>query len=45
MRDRHARAARVLADLRYAPFPDVGGAIPELQELPGNVRRVDFGKG
>ncbi|HMI85118.1 MAG TPA: tyrosine-type recombinase/integrase [Polyangiaceae bacterium] len=33
MLERYARAAKVLADLRYEPFPDISGAIPELAAL------------
>jgi hypothetical protein len=33
MLERYARAAKVLADLRYEPFPDIGRAIPELTAL------------
>lgn len=40
MRARYARAARVLADLRYDPFPDISRAIPELGNLPANVVRL-----
>lgn len=42
MIDRYDRGAQTLADLEYAPFPDISGGIPELaptraqlpQELP-----------
>jgi len=40
MRARYARAARVLADLKYEPFPSLDGAVPELWELPDNVRSI-----
>jgi integrase len=30
---RYTRAAQTLADLRYVPFPDISGAIPELAPL------------
>jgi integrase len=40
MRGRYARAARVLADLRYEPFPALEGSIPELWDAPGNVRSI-----
>jgi hypothetical protein len=33
MLERYARAAKVLADLRYEPFPDISRAIPELAAL------------
>ena len=33
MIDRYARAAQTLADLRYEPFPEISGAIPELDPL------------
>jgi hypothetical protein len=41
---RYDRGARMLADLQYEPFPDISRALPELADLPENVRRVDFGK-
>lgn len=40
MRARYARAARLLADLKYVPFPSLVGAIPELWEATGNVRAI-----
>lgn len=40
MLTRYARQARTLADLRLEPFPAIGKAIPELGELPANVRRM-----
>ena len=40
MRGRYARAARVLADLKYEPFPSLDGWVPELWELPDNVRSI-----
>jgi integrase len=40
MRGRYARAARVLADLRYEPFPSLEKAIPELWESEDNVRSI-----
>jgi len=40
MRARYARAARVLADLKYEPFPSLEKSIPELWELPDNVRSI-----
>jgi hypothetical protein len=40
MRGRYARAARVLADHRYQPFPELTGTIPELWDAPGNVRSI-----
>ena len=33
MVERYNRAARMLADLRYDPFPDISRAIPELFEV------------
>jgi hypothetical protein len=41
MRARYARAARTLADLRYAPFPDISEAIPELAKPADNVVRLE----
>jgi integrase len=40
MRNRYARAARTLADLKYEPFPSLEKAVPELWELPDNVRSI-----
>lgn len=40
MRSRYARFARTLHDLRYDPFPSLIGAVPELWELPDNVRSI-----
>jgi integrase len=40
MRARYARAARLLADLKYVPFPSLVGAIPELWEAADNVRAI-----
>jgi hypothetical protein len=40
MRSRYARQARMLADLRYEPFPEVHDAAPELAALAANVRRI-----
>ncbi len=37
---RYERQARVLADLRYEPFPDVSTALPELVNLTDNVVRL-----
>lgn len=37
---RYERQARVLADLRYEPFPDISAAIPELAEFTDNVVRL-----
>lgn len=37
---RYQRQARVLADLRYEPFPDVSEAVPELRDVSDNVRRL-----
>lgn len=34
MIDRYDRGAQTLADLEHAPFPDISGAIPELQLPP-----------
>lgn len=39
MRSRYARAARMLSDLNYAPFPNLADAIPEFATLPANVVR------
>lgn len=44
MMDRYDRGARLLADLKYEPFPDIAGAIPELADLQANVIRVAFAK-
>jgi integrase len=40
MRGRYARAARVLADLLYEPFPSLEGAVPELWAKRANVRSI-----
>jgi integrase len=40
MRNRYARAARVLADLKYEPFPSLEGSVPELWEQRDNVRSI-----
>jgi hypothetical protein len=45
MRARYARAARVLMDLKYEPFPDISRAIPELLEPRGNVVSLDAARG
>lgn len=37
MVERYSRAARTLADLRYAPLPDITDTVPELTENRGNV--------
>jgi len=37
MVERYSRAARTLADLRYDPFPDITGSVPELADPPANV--------
>ena len=38
MMDRYDRGARLLADLRYEPFPDISDAIPELsRSLPNSA--------
>jgi integrase len=41
MMDRYDRGARLLADLRYEPFPNVSRAIPELSSVLSNVTRID----
>lgn len=39
--DRYDRGARMLADLKYVPFPDISAAIPELSnDLATNVTRL-----
>ena len=41
MINRYDRGAQTLADLDYAPFPDVAHAVPELaSELAGKVARL-----
>jgi hypothetical protein len=45
MVERYNRAARTLADLKYEPFPDITGAIPELTEGRDNVVPIRRGKG
>lgn len=37
---RYARQARTLADLQIVPFPELVTEVPELAELPENVRRI-----
>jgi integrase len=44
MRARYARAARILADLKYEPFPSLDRSVPELWELPDNVRSIATGR-
>lgn len=39
--DRYDRQARSLADLDYAPFPDIATAVPELANDLANVTRLD----
>jgi len=39
--DRYDRQARSLADLDYAPFPDIGSAVPELANDLANVTRLN----
>ena len=41
MMNRYDRGARLLADLKYEPFPDVSKAIPELSNILSNVTRID----
>lgn len=43
--DRYDRGARMLADMKYQPFPDIASAVPEFSATVGNVRRVDFKRG
>jgi integrase len=45
MRERYARAARTLADLNYAPFPDISRAIPELLERRDNIVSLNAARG
>lgn len=40
MMKRYDRGARMLADLKLEPFPDISSAIPELSEDLGNVTRL-----
>jgi integrase len=40
MLDRYDRGAQNLRDLQYLPFPDLSLAIPELSEMPANVKRL-----
>ena len=37
---RYDRGARMLADLKYKPFPDLSAALPELSEDIANVTRL-----
>ena len=37
---RYDRGARMLADLKYLPFPDISKALPELCKDPSNVVRL-----
>jgi hypothetical protein len=41
MMDRYDRGARLLADLKYEPFPDITSAIPELSNILSNVTRIE----
>lgn len=41
MMDRYDRGARLLADLKYQPFPDITHAIPELSSILSNVTRIE----
>jgi integrase len=45
MMNRYDRGARLLADLKYEPFPDISKAFPEFTEGRNNVRHVDFRRG
>lgn len=40
IQERYNRGARMLRDLQYKPFPDIAKAIPELNKLAKNVRRL-----
>jgi integrase len=43
---RYERGARMLADLKYQPFPDLSEALPELSKDMSNVARLgDFRRG
>lgn len=42
MMNRYDRGARLLADLKYEPFPDISKAIPELADMQANVVHVAF---
>jgi integrase len=40
MMAQYDRGARTLADLKYEPFPDVSGVLPELSDQGANVFRL-----
>jgi integrase len=42
---RYDRGARMLADLKYVPFPDLSDVLPELCKDPSNVVRLRGGRG